>query len=181
MEKEIFENSQIAKNLANHKLPRYHELFKFDVFMTQLIDILDDTLSVFATPNEEKLLTQSMINNYVFKHIIEPPKQKKYSREQVAHLIALGILKQVLFISDIGAIIEAQRNEYPLDIAYDYFCEELEKTLKVTFEVRDFSDIEKTQPSKVTPLARKIRSAVLSFANKIYVQQSIYYEKSLNN
>jgi len=95
MEKEIFENSQIAKNLANHKLPRYHELFKFDVFMTQLIDILDDTLSVFATPNEEKLLTQSMINNYVFKHIeitgnevLYIPNGEFHVSDGVAHVIS---------------------------------------------------------------------------------------------
>ena len=94
-------------------------------------------------------------------------------------MLVIGILKQVLSISDIGELIDMQIKQYPLDIAYDYFCIELEKALKVVFDNRDFSEIDKTQPTKTTPLSRKIRSAVVSFANQIYVKQSIYYEKTL--
>ncbi|MCQ2754172.1 MAG: DUF1836 domain-containing protein [bacterium] len=173
-----FENSEISKRIANYRLPRYDELMKFDLFMNQLTDILDEYLSPFLIPGEAKALTPSMINNYVFKQVILPPDQKKYSRKHVIHLLVIGILKQVLSLSDIAELISKQIEEYPIDIAYNYFCNELEKALRVVFEGRDFSEIEKTQPTKVTPLSRKIRSAVLSFANKIYVKQSIYFDKT---
>ena len=173
----LFENSEIAHTLANYKLPRYNELMKFDLFMNQLLDILDEYLEVFSVPGEEKILTRSMINNYVFKQVIAPPKNKKYSRNHVIHLLSIGILKQVLSISDVAALIEQQIQQYSIDVAYNYFCDELEKALKVVFERRDFSEIESTQPKKTTPLSILIRSAVLSFANKIYVKQSIYFDK----
>ena len=172
-----FEHSAVAKQLANHKLPRYEELTKFDVFMTQLLGILDEYLSIFTIPGEQKILTASMVNNYVFKNIIEHPKQKKYSRSHIAYLIVIGILKQVLPISDVAEIISMALKEYDIEVAYEYFCIELEKALKATFEVRDFAVIEETQPTKTTTLSKLVRSAVLSFANQLYVKKCIYFNK----
>lgn len=176
MKEKQFENSEIAKQIASFKLPRYEELAKFDLIMNQMVDFLDEYLAVFVVPGEEKTLTSSMINNYVFKHVIAPPNQKKYSRGHIAHLLVIGILKQVLSISDIAEIISAQLKQYEISIAYNYFCEELENALRVTFDGRDFGEIANVVPTKVTPLSKKVRSAVLSFANKIYVKQSIYFD-----
>lgn len=175
MEDIIFEHSTVAKQLANYKLPRYNELIKFDVFMNQLLGILDEYLEIFSIPGEQKTLTASMVNNYVFKNIIERPIQKKYSRSHIAYLLVIGILKQVLPISDVAEIISMALKQYDIEVAYEYFCIELEKALKATFEVRDFAVIEETQPSKTTPLSTLVRSAVLSFANQLYVRKSIYY------
>jgi len=174
MEDEIFEHSAVAKQLASHKLPEYSELTKFDVFMNQLMGIVDEYLSIFTIPGEQKILTASMVNNYVFKNIIEHPKQKKYSRSHIAYLLVIGILKQVLPISDVAAIIKMALQQYDIEVAYKYFCIELEKALKATFEVRDFGVIEETQPSKTTQLSKLVRSAVLSFANQLYVKKCIY-------
>ena len=179
-EKLIFEESEIAKKIANYKLPRYEELTKYNIFMNQLVDILDEYLSIFALPDEGKILTSSMINNYVFKHIITPPMQKKYNKNHIAYLIAIGIMKQVLPISDVTTIINGQIEQYNIEVVYDYLCRELENQLQIIFASRNFTDIEKTNPSKVTPLSRKARSAILAFVNQIYVKHSIYYD-SLNN
>lgn len=181
MENKSFENSEIAKRIANYHLPRFNELIEIDLFMNQVINILDDYLSPFSLPGDGSVLTPSMINNYVFKHFIEPPKNKKYNKIQLIYLLIIALLKQVISISEISVILEFQIKQYPYEIAYNYFCEELEKALKTTFEGRDFSAIESTQPQKVTPLTKTVRSAVLSFANKVYVRQSLYYEKQLEN
>lgn len=179
-EEVIFEESETAKKLAHYKLPRYEELTKYNIFMNQLVDILDEHLSVFALPTEGKILTPSMINNYVFKHVVIPPNQKKYNRDHIAYLIAVGIMKQVLPISDVTTIINGQVEQYNIAVAYDYFCRELENMLQIIFESRNFSDIEKTNPSKVTPLSRKARSAILAFVNQIYVKHSIFYDNRKN-
>ncbi len=121
MKNTIFEHSEVAKQLANHKLPEYKDLVKFDVFMNQLLEILDEYLSIFTIPGEQKILTASMINNYVFKNIIEHPQQKKYSRSHVAYLIVIGILKQVLPISDVAEIIKMALKQYDIEVAYKYF------------------------------------------------------------
>ena len=46
MKEKVFEQSEIAKKLANYKLPRYDELSSFPVVMRQLIAILDNYFSI---------------------------------------------------------------------------------------------------------------------------------------
>jgi len=178
MEDMKFINSETAKKLASYKLPRYEQLVQYPVIMSQLVTILDDYLSVFCIPGEEKLITQSMINSYVRNKVIEPPENKTYNRKHIIHLIFLGIMKQILPIADIGEIIEMQRKQYPVEIAYNYFCTEVEEALGITFGSRQLSDFNNA-PTKVTSLSESIHSAVIAFANKIYVRQSIYYSEHI--
>ena len=76
----FFENTEIAKRMASFKLPRYDELNNFDVYMDQLVQILDNILYEFLVPDEENALTPYMINNYVQKKVIKAPSRKKYSK-----------------------------------------------------------------------------------------------------
>jgi len=175
----LFEQSEIAKKLANYKLPRYDELTKFPVVMRQLVRILDGYLSIFCIPGEEKLITQAMINSYVYKKVIIPPVNKEYDKNQIVHLMCIGIIKQVFSISDVRKIFDMQMEQYPVDVAYNYFCAEVENALKVTFSSRAFSDF-KNEPTVITPLTESIRSVVLAFANKIYVKQSMYFLEQQN-
>ncbi|MBQ6516163.1 DUF1836 domain-containing protein [bacterium] len=177
MEESFFETTDIAKRLAEYKAPRYEELGEFDVYMEQLVCILDKHLHEFLIPGEEKALTPSMINNYVQKKIIEAPKRKKYSKDQIIKLMVIGVLKQVLPISEISEIIELSMEQYPLDIAYNYFCGELENALQSTFQTRSFSQIAERKVNKKTVLSENVRSAVLAFANRIYVKKNLYYNR----
>jgi len=179
MDKLPFIKSEIAQKLANYKLPRYDELPAFPIVMRQLVSLLDRYLSIFVVPGEENLLTQSMINSYVYKKVIKAPEHKEYNNKQIIHLLSIGILKQVLSISDVAKLIEMQTNQYPIDVAYNYFCEEVENALKVTFDTRSFADF-KNNPKVITPLTESVHSAVLAFANKIYVKQSIYFSEQQN-
>lgn len=169
-----FIDSDIAKKLANHKLPRYDELISYPVAMRQLIAILDDYLDIFRDPfEEEKLLTPFMINSYVKKRVIDPPDNKDYNKNHIMYLMVIGILKQVLSISDIGKILYMAINQYPKEVAYNYFCNEVEEALKVTFATR--SSLFKNTPKVITPLNESVHSAVIAFANKIYVKQYLFY------
>lgn len=169
-----FSQSDIAKKIANYKLPRSSEFTSFPIVMRQLIAILDQYMSIFPVPGEEKLITQAMINSYVRSKILQAPVNKEYNRQHIMYLITIGILKQVLSMSDVAKILELQRLQYPADIAYDFFCIEVEDALKVTFDTRSFEKYNH-QPSKITPLTEIVRSAVLAFANRIYVKQSIWF------
>ena len=84
-----FEQSEIAKKLAAYKLPRYHELTSFPIVMRQLTKLLDDYLEIFLVPGEDKMLTQSMINSYVYKKIIPAPTNKEYEDTAVTPFILM--------------------------------------------------------------------------------------------
>ena len=173
-----FEQSEIAKKLAAYKLPRYHELTSFPIVMRQLTKLLDNYLEIFLVPGEDKMLTQSMINSYVYKKIIPAPINKEYEKIHIMYLIVLATLKQVLPISEIEKLLKLQTDVYPVDIAYNYFCDEMDYALNTTFGTRNFSNIGKKNPTKITLLSETFRSAVLAFANAVYVKQIIYFTQN---
>ena len=174
-----FIHSKIAQNLANYKMPRYNELISSPVTMRQLISIIDNYLDIFRDPfEEEKLMTPFMVNSYVRKKVIEPPEGKNYNKNHLMYLLVIGILKQVLSISDLGKILEMAINQYPREVAYEYFCNEVEEALKVTFATR--SSEFKNTPKIITPLNESVHSAVIAFANKIYVKQYLYFIEQKN-
>lgn len=161
------------EKLVAYHCPRFEELPKIDVYMDQLIGILEEYLAPFEIPGEEKTITATMVNNYVKQKVIEPPKNKKYSKSHIVYLVVIGILKDVLSISDIGNLIKMQIKQYSLSRAYNFFAEELESVLKVTFGTRDFA--EANSKKERTNLSKLVRSAILSFANNVYVKKNIYF------
>ena len=107
-----FESTKIAINLASYRCPRYDDFPNFGLYAKQVIEFLDKHLSIFLVPTEEKLLTTTMINNYVKQKIVSAPVNKKYDRDQIIHLFVISILKQVLTISEIAKLLRLQINQY---------------------------------------------------------------------
>lgn len=166
-EEQIIENSKIA----NYHCPRYEELPKMYVYMDQLLTILDEYLSPFDIESEDKNMTATMINSYVKKGIIPSPTNKKYSTVHIVYLIVLGTLKNVLSLSTIEKLIKMQKEQYPLERAYNFFAMEMENALKATFHSRDFS--ETNSERERTPLSMVVHSALLAFANNVYVRKNV--------
>jgi len=175
----MVKKQEYIDKIKQYHCPRYEELPPFALYTDQLKELLEMYLSQFEIPGEEKFITPTMISNYVKQKIIPPPIKKKYDRDHIVYLIVIGILKQILNISDIGILIKMQRRLYPINLAYNYFCTELEKALNMTFCTRDFS--QRDSADKVTKLSELVRSAVLSFSNKIYIKKNIYYRKHLSS
>ena len=158
MVNEILQTKSNNESLAEYHCPRYEELPKIDVYMDQLIALLDVYLSPFQTLGEDTAITATMVNNYVKQKVIMPPKNKKYSRRHIMYLIVLGTLKNVLSISDIAALIKMQIGQFSLGKSFNFFAIELENAL-----------------------SKLVRSALLSFANKVYVKKNIRYNDSIKN
>ena len=176
---EIVQTKSNNESLAEYHCPRYEELPKIDVYMDQLIALLDEYLSPFQIPGEDSAITATMVNNYVKQKVIMPPKNKKYSRRHIMYLIVLGTLKNVLSISDIAELIKMQTGQFSLGKSFNFFAIELENALKVTFGTRDFSEANSARERN--PLSKLVRSALLSFANKVYVKKNIRYNDNVKN
>ena len=54
----------------------------------------------------------------------------------------------------------------------------MDYALNTTFGTRNFSNIGKKNPTKITLLSETFRSAVLAFANAVYVKQIIYFTQN---
>jgi len=110
--------------LGTLNLPKWDELPTLDLYMDQVISLLKQYLSFY--PEElggEKVITQSVINNYVRLKVIPPPVKKRYARIHLAYLIMIGCLKPTLSISYIQKMVPLELNEEQVSRLYDDFVD----------------------------------------------------------
>ncbi len=79
---------------------------KIPLYMDQLLGLFEDYYSDFRRDDDEKIMTKTMINNYVKAKVISPPEKKKYSREQLMLLALVYQLKNILAINDVKGFFE---------------------------------------------------------------------------
>lgn len=157
--------------VSNFHIPRWNELPNLDLYLDQLVTILDKYLKDYICNKEETIITKTMINNYVKQGIIKPPKKKKYSRLHIATLFVICILKQIYSISDINELMMLAIKTAKFTSAYDQFCEALEKAILYTFE-----GIEYPSSENMTREQLLLKSVAQSFASKLYVQKTFLHK-----
>ena len=121
-----------AKGLVALHLPRYNEIPRIDLYMDQLIGYLEETLAPLYGP-DDKIITRSMVNNYVKQGVLAAATGKKYTRAHIAYLIVICTLKQTFSIAEIENLIQAQIDSFDTHVAYDYFCDAFEAALHALF------------------------------------------------
>lgn len=156
--------------------PRYSELPHLPLYKDQVITFIEHSLKELHIDSSEKLLTPTMVNNYVKQKVVSPPKDKRYNEKHLAYLIVVCILKQVFSLTEVCRLIRIQIDTCPIEQAYDYFCTELEAVVKSVLTTRNFSE-----PSSAlmdTEESEILRSAVMCFAHKFYIQKC--FENSIS-
>lgn len=169
------ELSQWGAEMANCRLPRWQELPDLELYMDQVISLVDVYLTPFIKPEKHNLLTKSMVNNYVKLGLIPAPKKKRYTKNHVAFLIAITTLKQVLTIPEIKEGILFQGRVEGISQAYDLFCDETEKAVAHIAAMAQG----KVAAPDVDPLPVRyfaVRTATTSFANKLLAEKAIQLE-----
>lgn len=159
---------EVSEILQFH-CPRFNELPHVALYKDQVIIYIEDILRVININSEDKLLTPTMLNNYVKQKVVSPPKDKKYNEKHLAYLIVVCILKQVYTLTEICELINIQIGTCHIEQAYDYFCVELEKSLNSVFTRSGLA--EASAAINVTYETELVRSAAMSFSNKIFIQK----------
>lgn len=84
-----------------------------DLYMDQVTTFMDNHLRKSSRyPNEDKVMTKTMINNYAKNDLLPPPVKKKYSREHVLVLIFIYYYKGILSISDIQTLLSPITDQF---------------------------------------------------------------------
>lgn len=113
---------RLTDELLDFHLPRWAELPDIELYMDQVIALMGKYLGSRCS-GSEKMLTPSMVNNYVKMGIMPPPVKKKYSRAHLAHLIIICVLKQVMPIPLVRELISASLTELDEQQLLDTFCD----------------------------------------------------------
>jgi hypothetical protein len=156
-------------SIENFHLPRWDELPSVELYLDQVVKLINNSLSPYIFFNNEnkeaELLTKTMINNYVKNELIDAPVKKQYAKIQLAKLFVICVLKQVYSMQDIKSLINKALEFADIDVAYNRFCNLFEEALLCTYTRKDF--IDKNSSSDNMYL---LKSVLLSCSYKIYVQ-----------
>ena len=115
--------------LNEHALPLWNELPALDLYMDQMVALLNSYLGFL--PKEvgmDAVVTAAAINNYVRKKIMPAPIKKRYSRIHLAYLLMICSLKQSVSISYIQQMIPLTLSEEQVRSVYDQFVEQHRRT-----------------------------------------------------
>ncbi len=156
--------------MGKYKLPRYNELPDFRIFVDQVILYLEPKLKPFFL-NDEKIITNSMINNYVKKGLVDPPIKKKYGKTHLVYFIVVCLLKNSFTLDEIDAIITRVITNQPVDVAYNYFCDDLENCLESVLNHKEI--IHTPYYSGQDELVYVCQSIVLALTYKIFAQERL--------
>lgn len=155
-------------SVSNLHIPRWEELPNLELYLDQVVTIIENYLKdLIPTNKEDKIITKTMINNYVKHGILKPPVNKKYDRTHISRLIVICILKQIYSINDISLLIKLALETSSIEISYNKFCISLEKSIVSIFEKKEYIDEE-----EMTQERYLLKYVVQSFANKLFVQKT---------
>ena len=160
MEQEF--KQKMADTIAKFHLPRYHEVPNMGLYLEQVTRYINSVLEPLGYIE----ITNSMISNYVKKGLVANPVKKQYNANQVAHLIVIVILKNVVSLENVSELFIRQIKVYTDEVAYDYFCQELENILQFQFGLKDsVDDVGVTSSFE----KKMLRSAIIAVSHVIYL------------
>ena len=103
----------VGKILAGFSVTEADDIPKIDLYMDQVLTFLSERLRRTVRKSEaDKLLTKTMINNYVKNKVLIPPVKKKYGRDHILLLMLIYYMKNILAIDDIRKIVEPVSEKY---------------------------------------------------------------------
>ena len=89
------------------------EIPNIDLYMDQVLSFINErTRYLTRNPEEDKMFTKTMINNYAKTKILPPPVKKKYSKDHILLLLLIYYFKGVLSVGDTGELLGKITDKY---------------------------------------------------------------------
>lgn len=113
--------------MSAFSLPEWDSLPELELYMDQVVLLISRYLSFPTAVQEEdeeereKLITASIVNNYVRMKVMPAPVKKRYSRVHLAYLLIICTLKQSLSLSFIQKLLPMGLSEEEVAAAYTRF------------------------------------------------------------
>lgn len=98
---------KLAEQISRNSTISYDELPKLDLFLSQVIDFLNDKF-------ENETYTKNIVQNYIKGCVISKPqdgKKKGYTREHIAQLLLLSYMRPVLTTDEIKKVFNLAFND----------------------------------------------------------------------
>ena len=107
---------------SNFSYPKWEDIPNIDLYLDQVLLYVNQVCAPIS-PDKDKGLTASMVNNYVKHGYLTKPDKKKYQRKQIARLIAITTLKSVFSIQEIAQTLNTLQTQASSDQLYHAFVD----------------------------------------------------------
>ena len=166
--------------LKNFQLPQWDDLPDMDLYMDQVVLLLQRYLNFL--PEDEHgnaAITASIINNYVRLKIMPPPVKKRYTRVHLAYLIMICSLKQSININYIQTMLPLGLSAAEVRRIYEsYVSKHREMCLAFIQLVRTAGDKVLHDRSAQSPDVEQLifASAIVSGFSKLLAEKMLHLE-----
>lgn len=150
--------SSILESISRIDYVHPEDIPNIDLYMDQVTTFMDEQLTSTKRYESDKILTKTMINNYVKNNLLPAPTKKKYSKEHVLVLIFIYYFKNILSIKDIESLLTP--------ITEKCFCEN--PTLDITALYEEICRSEKEQ---ISPLIEHLK-ACFEKSEQMFLEES---------
>lgn len=159
-------HEQVKQALHHFRLPKYDEITDVGLYLDQTTRYINEYMFPLS---EDMAITSSMIANYVKTHLIPSPVHKHYSRDQIAALICITMIKTIMSMENIYILMHM--NDYGINMAeaYELFRSELDRALCYVFGVSESMSAESPLQAKTSDFQLMIRNMTIAIAHKIYL------------
>lgn len=123
---------KIAEEISNTSMIPYEELPKYDLFLSQVIDFLNDKFV-------EDKYTNNIVQNYIKSEVISKPedgKKRGYTKIHLVQLVLLSYMRPILTTEEIKKVFSLAFNEIN-DRSDDII--DWETAYKLFFEIQEES------------------------------------------
>lgn len=98
--------SKKIEDLLNYEGIKEGDMPQIPLYMDQLLGFFEEYFEVLKIHEDDKLLTKTMVNNYVKAGVMNPPIKKKYTKDQLMLLTLIVQMKNILSISDLKVFLD---------------------------------------------------------------------------
>lgn len=161
---------------------------KMELYMDQVTSFMEDNLAASSrNPGQDKILTKTMINNYVKNDVLPAPIRKKYGTNQIVLLVMIFYLKSFLSLSDIEKLLRPVRERFAeqsdnvsIRASYTAICESVSDEIEAIqadtarqFEAtrERFRDLPEEEYRQMMEFDLEARICAEIFIKKLYLER----------
>ena len=158
---------EIAEEISNTSMIPYEELPKYDLFLSQVIDFLNDKFV-------EDKYTNNIVQNYIKSEVISKPedgKKRGYTKIHLVQLVLLSYMRPILTTEEIKKVFSLAFNEIndrsddiiDWETAYKLFFETQEESFDKKLNATAINDEKLDSIIKELELDEKDENSIRTF------------------
>lgn len=157
----------LAEDMSKNSMVSYDDLPKYDLFLSQVIDYLNDKFT-------EDKFTNNIVQNYIKSEVISKPedgKKRGYTKVHLAQLVLLSYMRPLLKTDEIKKVFALAFNDIndrsddiiSWETAYKMFGEVQEESIKRFLEVPLVDNDKIEEIIQVSDIKEEDRDCIVTF------------------